>query len=131
MRQSFIPWASNAHLFGTVLSGQFRNGVQILSSTFRPEEFRRGVKCLPFFHAAFDPNFVDPLVLPVGKQADTISTGLDGIKVLFHFSKRQVFVHVLAHQEGWLNIERDLCDYAQRSKPNNRPQKHFAVSLAG
>jgi len=34
-------------------------------------------------------------------------------------------------QEGWLNIERDLGDYAQRTKSNNSSQKRLAVSLAG
>src|SRR5882762_2431364 len=131
VRQSFIPRTRNAHLLGTVLSGQFSNGVQIFSGTFRPEEFRGCVKPLTIFNAALEPNFIDTLVLPVSKQADAISAGLDCIKVIFHFSKWHVFVHMLAHQEGWLNIERNLCDYAQRSKANNCSPKYFAVSLAG
>src|SRR5438132_11377096 len=105
--------------------------MQILGSTFRPEEFRGCVKRLTIFNAALEPNFTDALVLPVSKQADAISAGLDCIKVIFHFSKRHVFVHILAHQESWLNIESDLCDYAQRTKPKQRAQKRFAVSLAG
>ena len=51
--------------------------------------------------------------------------------MVFHFAERQVFIHVLAHHEGWLNIERDLCDYPQRTKPNNGSQKRFSVLLAG
>src|SRR5713226_419311 len=70
--QSFIPRTRNAHLLRTVLGGKFSNGVQIPGSAFRPEEFRGCVKCLPFFHAALDPNFVDTLLLPVGKQADAV-----------------------------------------------------------
>src|SRR3981189_1690487 len=101
--------------------------MQILGSTFRPEEFRRCVKRLTIFNAALEPNFADALILPVSKQADAISAGLDCIKVIFHFSKRHVFVHILAHQESWLNIERDLSDYAQRTKPNNHSPKRFAI----
>src|SRR5437879_9957809 len=105
--------------------------MQILGSPFRPEEFWCCIKPLTIFNAAFEPKFIDALVLPVSKQADAISAGLDCIKVIFHFSKRHVFVHILAHQESWLNIESDVCDYAKRTKPNNRAQKRFAVLLAG
>src|SRR6266446_5405450 len=101
--------------------------MQILGSTFRTEKFRGCVKRMSIFNAALEPNFTDTLVLPVRKQADAVSAGLDGIKVIFHFSKWHVFVHILPHQEGWLNIERNLCDYAQRSKANNCSPKHFAA----
>src|SRR3989442_10360014 len=74
VRQSFIPRTRQAHLLRTVLGGKFSNGVQILGSAFRPEEFRGCVKRLPFFNAAFDPNFADTLVSPVGKQADAVRT---------------------------------------------------------
>src|SRR6267378_4247545 len=105
--------------------------MQILGSTFRPEEFQGCVKPLTIINAALEPNFIDALVPPVSKQADAISAGLDCIKVIFHFGKRHVRVHILAHQESWLDIESDLCDYAKRTKPNNRAQKRFAISLAG
>src|SRR6266852_826545 len=72
MRQSFIPRTRHAHLLRTVLGGKFSNRVQILGSAFRPEEFRGCLKRLPFFNAAFDPNFTDTLFLPVGKQADAV-----------------------------------------------------------
>src|SRR3984893_13848547 len=72
MRQSFIPRTRHAHLFRTVLSGKFSDGVQIPGSTLRPEEFRGRVKSLPLFNAALDPNFSDTLVLPVGKQANAV-----------------------------------------------------------
>src|SRR6266852_5400933 len=111
VRQSFIPWAKYTHLFRTVLGGKFRNWVQILGSTFRPEEFRGCVKRVPLFNTAFDPNFTDALVLPVGKKADAVPAGLDSIKVVLDFTERQAFIHVLPHHEGWLNIEGDLCDY--------------------
>src|SRR5258708_25853025 len=76
VRQSFIPWAKYTHLFRTVLGGEFSNWVQILGSTFRPEEFRGCVKRVPLFNAALDPNFADTPVLPVGKKADAVAAGL-------------------------------------------------------
>src|SRR2546421_520194 len=103
----------------------------ILGSTFRPEEFRGCVKGMSLFNAALEPDFTDALVLPVSKQADAISAGLDCIKVIFHFSERHVFVHILTHQESWPSIESDLSDYAQRTKPHNRSQKRFTISLTG
>src|SRR5690242_7637324 len=112
VRQSFIPRTRNAHLHRTVLGGKLSNGVKILGSTFRPEEFGGCVKGMPLFNSALQPDFSDALVLPVSKKADAISAGLDCIKVMLHFSKRHVFIHVLPHHVGWLNIERDFCDYA-------------------
>src|SRR5258708_16568958 len=67
--QPLIPRTRHTHLFRTVLGGKFGKGVQILGSTFRPEEFRGSVKRLPFFNAAFPPTFADTLALPVGKKA--------------------------------------------------------------
>src|SRR5260370_20137435 len=72
VRQSFIPRTRNAHLLRTVLGGKFSNGVKILAGEFRSEEFRSCLKRLTLFHAAFEPHFADPLVLPVGKQADAV-----------------------------------------------------------
>src|SRR5712692_151762 len=131
VRHPFIPRARHAHLFRTVLSRKFNNGVQVPGSTFGPEEFRGYVKRLPLFDAALDPNFVDTLVLPVGKETDAVPAGLDSIKVVFHCSERHVLVDVLAHHESWLNIEINLCDYAQRTKTNKGSEKRLAVLLAG
>src|SRR6266705_6449313 len=74
VRQSFIPRPGNAHLLRTVLGGKFGNGVKILGSTFRPEEFRGCVKRVPLFNAALEPDFTDALVLPVGKKTDAVTT---------------------------------------------------------
>ena len=71
--QSFIPRPGNTHLLRTVLGGEFRDGVEILGGTFRPEEFRVCFKRLPLFNATFDPNFVDTLLLPVGKKTYAVT----------------------------------------------------------
>src|SRR5438094_9650219 len=96
-----------------------------------PEKFRGCFERLPFFDAALYPNFVDTLLLPVGKQADAVGAGLDGVKVVSHFTERQVFIHILSHNEGWLDIECDLCDNAKCPKSNHGASKRFAVYLTG
>src|ERR1700730_12958903 len=74
MRQPLKPRARDAHLLGTVLGGKFSDGVEIFGGTFRAEEFRGCVKRLAGFLADFDPEFADPLVLPVRDKADAIRT---------------------------------------------------------
>ena len=37
----------------------------------------------------------------------------------------------MLHQEGRLKIERDFCDHAKRTQPDNRPQKCFSILRAG
>src|SRR5260370_26233056 len=76
VRQSFVPRTRHAHLFRTVLSGKFSNGVQIFGGTFRPEEYRRCVKRLPLFDATFDPNFIAPLVLTDGRWTSTLAAAV-------------------------------------------------------
>ena len=96
-----------------------------------PEKFRGRVKRLSGFHAAFDPDFVKTLFLPVGKQAHTVGAGFDRVKMLLHLAQREIFIHVLPHHVGGLNIERNFCDYTQRAQSNHRSAKCFTVVLAG
>src|ERR1700690_822427 len=88
VRQPLVPGAGYAQLFRTVFGGKFSNGVQIPGSSFRPEEFGGRVKRLPFFLAALDPHFVNTLVLPIGKEADTVATRFDRIEVVLYGSER-------------------------------------------
>src|SRR5437773_3382139 len=88
VRQPFIPGAGHAHLLRTILGGKFSNRVQIPDGAFGPKKFRGCVERLPFFDAALYPNFVDTLLLPVGKQADAVGAGFDGVKVVSHFTER-------------------------------------------
>ena len=64
-------------------------------------------------NAAFDPDLVESLFLPVGKQADAIAAGFDSVKVVFQLTQREIFVHILLHHKGGLNIKSDLGDYTQ------------------
>ena len=102
-------------------------GCRFLVACFAPKNSGVGVERLPFFLAAFDPNFANTLVLPVGKKAYAVGAGFDRVKVVFHRKERQVFVHVLPHHVSWLNVECDLCDHTQRTKPNHGSPKRFSI----
>src|SRR5437667_12007548 len=81
VRQSFIPRPGNTHLLRTVLGGEFRDGVEILGGTFRPEEYRSCFKSFPLSNATIDPNFVDTLLMPVSKKTYTVRPAFDIDKV--------------------------------------------------
>src|ERR1700682_758472 len=119
VRQPLIPRPGPAHLLGAVFSGQFCDGVKIPGCRFGAEKVGPGVKGLPLFKTGFDPNFVEALLFPVGEKADAVGAGDDSVKVFFDLIQRQIFVYVLAHLEGWLNIERDLGDYTECAKTND------------
>src|ERR1700758_1951328 len=72
VRQSFIPGPWHTHLFRTVLGGKLSNRVKILGSKGCPEKLRLCRECLPVFSAAFYPDLVETLFLPIGEQADTV-----------------------------------------------------------
>ena len=129
VRQALIPRTGNTHLLGAVFRRQFGNRVEVASGELRPEEIWRSVECLSRFDAALDPHFVDPLLLPVSKQAHAIPAGFDRIKVIFQLTERQVLIHILAHHEAGLNIESDLREHTQRTQPNHRSVKCLAVSF--
>src|SRR5271169_2354634 len=130
VRQPFIPGSRYAHLFGAVFGRQLGNGVQTSGGQFGTEEVWRCVRCPSFFYSAFYPNFVDTLLLPVGKQADAVRTRFDSIKVVLQLTQWEIFINVLTHHEGGLNIERDFCNYAKRSESNYHSPEGFAVLLA-
>ena len=61
-------------------------GCRFFVARFAPKNSGGRVKRLAFFNAAFYPNFVETLLLPVRKQADAVSAGFDCVKMFFHFS---------------------------------------------
>src|SRR5437016_7581378 len=87
VRQPFVPGTGYAHLFGAVLGGKFSDGVQIPAGPFRPEKFGWCVVGFSFLHAAFQPDLVETLFLPVGKQAHAVRPGCDGVKVVCQFAQ--------------------------------------------
>src|ERR1700733_2110744 len=79
VRQALVPRARDAHLFGAILGRQLLYRMEIARGQPGSEQFRTGVRRLPWFDAALDPNLVDPLFLPVRKQAYAVSTRFDRI----------------------------------------------------
>ncbi len=119
VRQAFVPGAEHAHLLGAVFCGECGNGVKILGGEFGAEEFGLGVKARPFSVAALQPDFAEIVILPVGEKADAVGAGLDGVEVVFHRVEGEIFVDVLAHLVGGLDVERDFCDDAEGAQAND------------
>ena len=69
------------------------------------------------------------MVLPVGEEADAVGAGLDGVKVVFHGGEGEIFVDVLAHLVGGLDVEGDFCDYAQRAEADDGSLEKVVVLL--
>ena len=59
------------------------------------------------------------------------AAGFDGVEVVFHGSELKVFINVLPHGVGGLNIERDFCDYAESAETDNCGEKGLAIGGAG
>src|ERR1700730_16042469 len=105
--------------------------MKIFGGWFRSEKFGGCVECLALFCARFYPDLVEALLLPVGEQTNAVCARFDLVKVIFDLGQRQVFVHILAHREGRLNIESDLGDYTNNAKANDGSSSFLAVLLAG
>src|SRR5207245_6012561 len=123
VRQSIIPWTGDAHLLCTVLGRKFSNGVKIFGCALRLKKVRGSLKPLAAVNAAFDPDLVESLFLPVGKQADAVAAGFDSVKVVFQLTQREIFIHMLLHHKSGLNIKSDLGDYTQCTYPNHGSSK--------
>ena len=77
-------------------------------------------------NAALDPDLGSAMILPVSKEADAIPACKNIVEVMFELREGEIFIDHLGHLEGWLHLERDLCDYAQCSKSNHGPRKFVA-----
>src|ERR1041385_4382030 len=77
--QTLIPWSLYAHLVGTAFGRMVHYRVKVFGCSFGAIKFRLAI--IFFIHAAFYPNLVDAVALPVGKQADTISGGYNIFKM--------------------------------------------------
>src|ERR1700681_2811386 len=86
VRQALVPGTGYAHLFGTILRRKLRNRVEVAGGEFRPEKHQSSVKCPSFFDAALDPQFVNALLLPVGKQTYAVPAGFDFVKVVLQLT---------------------------------------------
>src|ERR1035438_626772 len=86
--ESLVPRAGHSHLFGAVLGGKFRNGVQVPGSKFCPEKVRCRISPARVLQPAFYPNFAYALFLPIGEQTDAVGALLDSVKVILYVTER-------------------------------------------
>ncbi len=119
MWKTIVPGSRHAHLFGTVFGRKFSDGVKIFCGQCGAEELRFGAVSRLTSDAAFQPDFVDALLLPVGKQADAVGAGLDGVEVILHLPERKIFIDVLAHEESWLKVESYFCDDTESAETDD------------
>src|SRR5258708_22681379 len=123
MWKTIVPGPRHAHLFGTVFGRKFGDGVKIFFSQCGAEEFRLGAISRLTCDAAFQPDFVDALLLPVGKQADAVGAGLDGVEMILHLAERKIFIDILAHEESRLKVESYFCDDTEIAEAKHGTEK--------
>src|ERR1043166_9101541 len=108
MRKPFVPRSRRAHLRRAIFSRERGDRMKVLASGLRSEKLAWRLVMLSLFDAALEPNFIDAMLLPIGEQADAVRTRHDRLKVLLQFIKRQIFVYILVHLVGRLEIESDF-----------------------
>ena len=120
VRQPVVPWPGYAHLFRAILGGKLGDWMQVSGSKLGPEEFPGRFESRPAADAALDPDLVDTLLLPIGKQTDAVTARLNFVEVTLHLSEREVLIHVLPHHIGGLNVESDPGDDTECAKSDYR-----------
>src|SRR6266852_4951598 len=131
MRQSLIPRTWHTQLLRTVLRREFRDGMHILAGKFRTKKRGYRLKGSAGFEAAFDPHLVDSLFLPIRKKTHAVSARLDGVEVVDQFTEREIFIHVLLHQESRLNVERNFGNHTHCTETDDCPpetSRHHVAS---
>src|SRR5580704_8980298 len=123
----FIPWANDAHLLRTILRRKFSNGIQVLGGSMRAKKLGACVECLSRIDASFKPDFVETVLLPVGKKTDAVGAGFDGVEMIFELIQRKIFVHILPHQESWLNVESYACDNPKSTEAHHGTRESVSV----
>ena len=112
MWKAFVPGARNSQLFGAVLRPSATNRMEIFCRWRAAVEIFRCREFVTGFGAALDPDFREFLILPVGKQADAVGAGFDGVEVLFKLAEWKIFVDPLLHRVSGLDVERHFRDHA-------------------
>src|SRR6266853_5826673 len=103
--------------------------MEILGSAFCSKELLGGLKRLSFLDSTLQPDFVDPLLLPIREESHAVGTGHDRIKMPVQFAEGQIFVHVLPHHVAGLNIQRKFSYDSQCAKPHYGRVKSFTMPL--
>ncbi len=92
-----------------------------------------GANCgaLPCFNPPFDPYLADPVILPVGEQADAVAAGEDLLQVMLQLIHREVFVNHLTDLKGRLYRQRNPGYHPDRTQVDRGPMEPFAIPLPG
>src|ERR1700751_5942297 len=80
---------------------------------------------------AFDPDLSGTMILPIGKETDTVTTGKNIVEVIFELREREILIDHLGHLEGRLHVEGDPCDHTKGSKSDHDAWKFVAQFFAG
>ena len=70
-------------------------------------------------NATFDPYLGSAMILPIGKDTDTVTARKNIVQVMFKLREGEVFPDHLCHLKSWLDRERDLCDHTKSSKSDH------------
>src|SRR5438309_292134 len=93
--------------------------MQIAGCWRRSVKIRIWLSVSTLINAALDPDLGSAMILPVSKDADAITTRKNIIEMMFELREGEIFIDHLGHLEGWLHLERDLCDHTQAAQPND------------
>src|SRR5437763_750593 len=69
--------------------------------------------------ARTDPDLGGAMILPIGKEADTVSAGKNIVEVMFELREREILINHLGHLESRLHLEGDLCNHTKGSKSDH------------
>src|ERR1700756_4306664 len=101
-------------------------GMQIAGCRRRPVKVGAWIHVSAQKGTAFDPDLGGAMILPIGKETDTVTTGKNIVEVMFELREREIFIDHLGHLEGRLRLEGDLCDHTKGSKSDHGAWKFVA-----
>ncbi len=130
--KALVPGAGDAELFGAAFGGVAGDGVEFLRGGFGAEELG-GEWCGggAGIEAAFDPDLIGLVILPVGEEADAVAAEEDLVEMLFELGEGEVFVDDLRDLEGGLEVEGGFGDDAEAAEVDDCAQELVAVFGAG
>ena len=103
--------------------------MQVFSRELRAEKFRLGLEFEFRICPGLEPDFIHTLLLPVGEQADTVGARFNCIEMLLQLIERKIFINVLPHSKGRLEVERNFRDYAKSAERDNGTAKGVTVFI--
>src|SRR5437763_5261752 len=105
--------------------------MQIASCRRRSEKLGVWIDVRALNDTAFDPDLGGAMILPIGKEADTVSAGKNIVEVMFELRERENLINHLGHLESRLHLEGDVCNHTKGSKSDHGPWQFDSQLLAG